>query len=175
MRAPRLAGLVLAASAAAACTSLPPPQTAWDPAAKFSGWKSYSWAIDPAEDKGVGSSIVDPRFVDEHVREAVESELSKKGYRRVEGDDADFRLDYHTQTGAVRSQDRFGAYTWWSGAVYAGSESRREATLTLDVRDRAMKLVWRGSITRLAGGSPEKISRAIKRAVAEILATFPPK
>ena len=165
--------VIAAAAATLACKSLPPAQAQWDPAADFSQLKTFAWSTDPNEDKGVGSSIVDPRWVNDHVQGAVDAELTKKGDRKV-NEGADFLLDYHTRPGAVLSQDRWGAYSWWSGAVYTGTETRREATLALDVRDRGMKLIWRGAVTKLAGTTPEAIDRDVKRAVSEVLAKFPP-
>ena len=165
---------VLAATAAAlACKSLPPAQAQWDPKADFSRLKTFAWSTDPKEDKGVGSSIVDPRWVNDHVQGAVDAELTKKGYRKV-AEGADFLLDYHTQPGAVLSQDRWGYYSWYSPAIYAGTVTRREATLAIDVRDKGMRLIWRGGVTKLAGSTPEKLDSQIKDAIAEVMAKFPP-
>jgi hypothetical protein len=174
MKALRLAA-VMAAAAVVACHSTPPPQAAWDHNVSFSGWKTFGWYADPQEDKGIGSAIVDTRFVDDHVKKDVTALLVKKGFHPAAADATpDFLLDYHTRANGIVSRDQYGVYTWWSLPTYIGSETYRERTLAIDIRDPAKKLVWRGWVSKFVGNSPEAIAKDIRRAVDQILGPFPP-
>jgi len=176
MKTLRLAAVLAAAAAAGlSCSSTPPPQAAWDHNVSFAGWKTFSWYADPQEDKGIGSAIVDTRFVDDHVKKEVTALLTKKGFQlAAEGAAPDFLVDYHTRANGIVSRDQYGVYSWWSLPTYVGSETYRERTLAIDVRDPARKLVWRGWVSRFVGNSPEAIAKDIRRAVDQIMAPFPP-
>jgi Domain of unknown function (DUF4136) len=174
MKPLRIALAPLCAALALACTHLPPPQSSWDHEANFANLKSFDWYADPAEDKTIGSAVVDTRFVDDHVKKDATATLQKKGYSPAAGGAADFYLDYHTRAAGVISRDKYGAYAWWGMPVYMGSQNYKEVILAIDVRDRDKKLIWRGWLTKIAGSSPEAIARQIEKAVDQILAMFPP-
>ena len=80
MKTFRLAAVLAVAAAGLACSSTPPPQASWDHNVSFAGWKTFAWYADPQEDKGIGSAIVDTRFVDDHVKKDVTALLVKKGF-----------------------------------------------------------------------------------------------
>jgi hypothetical protein len=164
----------LCATLTLACSSLPPPGSSYDHDANFSSLKTYGWYSDPAEDKTVGSSIVDTRFVEDHVKKNIVEILGKKGYRPAGDATPDFYTDYHTRVAAIVQQDQYGRYAWWAMPTYLGTQTYREGTLAVDVRDASKKLIWRGWVTKLYGKSPEAIAKNIRRAVEEILASFPP-
>ena len=164
----------LVALLALSCSSMPPPQSSWDHEADFSKLKTFGWYSDPAEDKTVGSSIVDTRFVEDHVKKEVSALLGKKGYRPAGDAAPDFYADYHTRVAAIVQQDQYGRYAWWAMPTYLGTQTYREGTLAIDVRDPSKKLIWRGWVTRLYGKSPEAIAKDIRRAVEQILDMFPP-
>ena len=166
--------LLLLAAIPLSCSPKPRPQSAYDHAASFSSLKNFDWYADPAEDKGVGAAVVDTRWVDEHVKAAVTAELEKKGLRPAAGAPPDFFVDYHTRAAGISQRDKYGAYTWWSPYTYVGSETRKQATLALDVRDAEKKLIWRGWITVTVGTSPEEIDRQVRKYVGELLSDFPP-
>ncbi len=175
MKTFRLAAVLAVAAAGLSCSSTPPPQASWDHNVSFAGWKTFGWYADPREDKGIGSAIVDTRFVDDHVKKDVTALLAKKGFRPAAEDAApDFLIDYHTRANGIVSRDQYGVYTWWSIPTYVGSETYRERTLAIDFRDPAKKLVWRGWVSKFVGNSPEAIAKDIRRAVEQILAPFPP-
>jgi len=175
MKTLRFALVIAVAIAGLSCSSTPPPQAAWDHNVSFAGWKTFGWYADPAEDKGIGSAIVDTRFVDDHVKKDVTANLAKKGFQPA-GEDAaaDFYVDYHTRANGIVSRDKYGLYTWWSIPTYMGSQTYKERTLALDIRDASKKLVWRGWVSKFVGTSPEAIAKDIRRAVDQILEPFPP-
>jgi len=169
----RLAVLLVAA-AAIACSKLPPPEFAYDKTASFANLKTFGWYEGKEFKYPRGGSVVDGRFIDEHVRKDVEAELTRKGYQKVGGGSPDFFVSYSTSADGIVDQDIYGAYSWWSPAVYVSTAYDRWATLTLDVRDSGKKLIWRGAISRTAGENPEKVGDAIQKAVGVLLTNFPP-
>ena len=176
----RLSILLLAAAAAATATgcSSPnkqPPTFAWDKTASFAGVKTFAWHDGPPFQFPRGGSIVDGRFVDEHVRRDVEAELARKGYRKVEGATPDIYVTYLTGAGGIVDHDVWGHYGWWSPyQVYMGSNVEKEGSLALDIRDATKKLLWRGVIVRVVGKNPEDFAETIDRAVRDLLKNFPP-
>ena len=174
MKSRKLSLLLLLAAFPLSCSPRPRPQSAYDHAASFSNLKTFDWYADPAEDKGVGGAVVDTRWVDEHVKAAVTEELGKKGLRPAKGAAPDFFVDYHTRAAGISQRDKYGMYTWWSPYTYVGSETRKQATLALDVRDAEKKLIWRAWITATVGTSPEEIYRQVRKSVGELLSDFPP-
>jgi len=156
------------------CTKLPPPEFAYDKNASFATLKTFAWYQGPEFKYPHGGSVVDGRFVDEHIRKDVEAELGKKGYRKEDGGSPDFFVSYSASADGIVDQDVYGVYTWWSPTIYVATAYDRLATLTLDVRDRSKKLVWRGAVSRTGGQNPEKVGEAIEKAVSLLLTNFPP-
>lgn len=177
MKISRLAALAALFSTALACAGKnPPPDFAYDRAASFANLQTYAWFDDPDWKMPGGGSIVDGRFVDEHVRQAVNENLQKKGLRLLESGDPSIYVAYHTDPGGVLSQDKWGVYSWWNMAYvgYAGTKYRKQGNLVLDIRDANKKLVWRGIRTAMLGTDPDGIARDIDKATALLLASFPP-
>lgn len=164
----------LALGAAAGCSKTPAPEFAWDKAASFANVRTFAWYDGPPFQYPHGGSIVDGRFIDEHVRRDVEAELARKGYRKEEGGAPDIFVTYHTSPDGIVSHDVWGQYDWWSPYVPMGSVTYAEGTLALDIRDGGKKLVWRGVVSRVVGNNPEKLAEAIERAVLDLLKNFPP-
>jgi hypothetical protein len=151
------------------------------PQADFSAYRSYAWmGEDPLirpRDSQVAVSALTVRLI----QEAVEAELSAKGYRRIDSAPmADFVVAF-----TVGARDRLeaesypmpyrGPWPWdwaWRGAdvqVY------REGTLSLDIFDgRSRQPVWHGwarkTVTQADESDPGPV---IARAVAKILRQFP--
>jgi hypothetical protein len=161
-------------AALAFCAGKPEITFAWDRAASFANLKTYAWYADPKFQMPHGGSIVDGRFVDERVREAVERDLAKKGYTKGREGSADLYVSYATSAEGVASQDKFGSYDWWTMTIYVGGKYQKKGSLTLDIRDRGQKLIWRGAKAAILGTNPEKVGRDIDDAVSDLLAKFPP-
>ncbi len=157
-----------------ACAGAPKLSFAWDHEARFDQMRVFAWYDDPTFQMPHGGSIVDGRFIDEHVRKAVEEHLREKGLERSADGSADIYVAYHAGTEGVVSQDRFGSYAWWSPTIYGGAKYRKEGSLVLDVRDGGKKLIWRGIITAIVGTNPDEVARDIDKAVGDLLARFPP-
>jgi hypothetical protein len=178
MKILRLATLAvfLCAGAFACGPKVPPPDFAYDHTANFTNLHTYAWFDDPNWKMPGGFSVVDGRFIDEHIRGAVNANLQKKGLRLVESGDADLYVIYHTDSAGVLSQDKWGVYTWWNMAYvgYAGTKWQKQGSLVLDIRGADKKLVWRGARTALLGSNPDALAKNIDSAVNLLLASFPP-
>jgi hypothetical protein len=173
----RTSAILLGLAVTFACAGKnPPPDFAYDHAASFANLKTYAWFEDPNWEFPQGNSIVDGRFVDEHIRKAVNETLTKKGFTLADASNATFTVSYHGGSAGVASQDKWGAYPWWNVYYvdYAGTKYRKKSTLTLDVRAADKKLIWRGVRTAMIGTNPEELAKDIDRAVSLLLAGFPP-
>lgn len=171
-----LALLALLAGASACAGTRPPPHFSWDAKQDFASIRTFAWYEDPSFKMPHGDSIVDGRFLDTHIRRAIEAGLEKKGYRKEPGPAADIFVAYHTGQSGVASHDEYGVYDWFAFPVYVyeGSEYEEERTLVIDIRDRGKKLIWRGAIRRLEGTNPEAVAREIDRTSGDLLSRFPP-
>ena len=170
-----LVSLAVAASVLAGCAGAPTYHYAFDPEFRFTKPSTYAWYEDPNFKMPGGSSIVDGKFVDENVRRAIDETLEKKGVKPAPpGAAPDIYVSYSTRPDGVASQDRFGAYSWWSGTIWAGTKYQKAGTLWIDIRDSSHKLIWRGLKTTLVGSNPDAMRRDIDRAVSELLAEYPP-
>src|SRR5215831_5088106 len=171
----RFAILLAVAAAEAACTAGKPSiQFAWDHTATFAGVKTFAWYDGPPFQYPHGGGMVDGRFIDEHVRKAVEKELGKKGYVKSGGGQPDIFVTYATSPDGVVSQDKWGAYDTWTNTIYITTQYEKEGTLVLDIRNSGMKLVWRGAYSGMIGRNPEQLADKIDSSVSTLLAKFPP-
>jgi len=169
-----LALLAAAALVAVACAGThPKPVYAWDKAANFSTMKDWAWYDDPTFKVPHGDAIIDGAFLDGHIRSAIEDALHKKGYEKVKSTNATMLVAYHTGDTGVGERDEFGNYEWWTGAVVA-TDWEKERTVTIDIRNKDRKLVWRGQIDRLEGSNPDGVARELNREVNTLLSHFPP-
>jgi hypothetical protein len=167
--------LTVAAALLTACAHTPQYHYAFDPAFRFTPPKTYAWYNDPNFKMPGGSSIADGRFVDENVRRAIDETMKKKGVAQAPpGTKPEIYVSYSTNAAGVVSQDRFGAYSWWSGTIWAGTKYQKEGTIYIDIRDSDEKLVWRGLKTALVATTTDGLRRDIERAVSELLADYPP-
>ena len=58
---------------------------------------------------------------------------------------------------------------------YEITDYEKSRTIAIDIRSPAHKLVWRGSIARLEGQSPEAVGRSLDHDVAVLMEHFLPK
>jgi hypothetical protein len=177
MRTLRASAILLCLAATLACAGKnPAPDFAYDHTASFANLKTYAWFEDPTWEFPQGNSIVDGRFVDQHIRQAVNDTLKKKGFAQADAGSASFLVSYHGGSAGVMSQDKWGVYQWWNTYYvdYAGTKYRKQSTLTLDVRGADKKLIWRGVRTAMIGTNPEELAKDIDRAVSLLLGEFPP-
>ncbi|MEW6684544.1 MAG: DUF4136 domain-containing protein [Nitrospirota bacterium] len=151
----------------------------YDPAFDFSRLKTYDWAPPPAD-----RSIDD--LTEKRLRSAVNSELQAKGYA-LSQDAPDFVIAMlvtteTTTAGSVGVGASVGIPVGRGTISVGGGKSepriKEEGTLVLDFRDaQSQSVIWKGSASAALhpSSSPEAQQDRIKRAVAELLAKFPPK
>src|SRR5262245_18053211 len=73
---------------ASGCAGKPTLQFASDPNARFDSLNTFAWFDDPSFVIPRGGSIVDGQFIDRHIREAVDRDLTKKGFSKAANEKA---------------------------------------------------------------------------------------
>ena len=163
--------------------------TDFNPEYDFTQLKTYAWLQTdkaPSGDTRINNDLTVAR-----VRNAVENSLEARGFVKVDGASADFKVSWH---GAIQRKlqvdtiDHFYS-PYGYGALYrdpfmSGTSMRTQTvreyevgTLIVDILDPLHhKLIWRGSGSdRLSGVSdPGKATQEIYEAVTAILKDFPP-
>jgi uncharacterized protein DUF4136 len=164
---------MLASMTLAACRGThPQPVYAFDPAASFSGMKTYAWYEPPGFQVPHGDSIIDGQFIDRTVRGAVDEALAKQGFQKVDGPNASMYVSYGTGDTRVTDQVKD-----WNRAVLTGYENdmyEKSRQVIIDIYNGSRILAWQGSITRLEGEDPEQAGREIRHEVDVLLSHFPP-
>jgi hypothetical protein len=147
----------------------------FDQQADFSGYQSYAWVTD--ELVLIGSGMGDPRIRNEdnerRIRAEVDAALAAKGLAKVDRDDADLIVAFVVGT---REQLRLegGGSTYSLLTSKDAASTYYQGSLSIDLFDAASRQqVWHGWVSKPleADTDPDEI---IKRAVARILAQFPP-
>lgn len=175
--------LVMVAACTAATT-----RTDHDPAADFSGYRTYTWVTDElmVQPRAATDPIVSP-LVQQRIHDAIDQALQAKGF--VEDENApDFgvaftvglrdkvRVDHWGSYGGFyRPYGRYGRYGGL-GARYDRpvAQNYTEGTLAIDVFDgETRRAVWNGSATKIVSESDERPAQ-IQEIVDAILADFPP-
>lgn len=165
--------VLVAAILAPACAGThPPPQYAWDPKQDFAPLRTYAWYDGANFHVPHGDSIIDGRFIDEHVRSAVDGAFAAKGFRKVDPASAAMFVSYGSGDTGVADQIKDPNMDWLTG--YADTMYEKERAVTINILDNSKKLIWRGSITRLEGENPAAAGREIDHEVGVLLGKFPP-
>jgi hypothetical protein len=165
--------LAAAALWAAACMGThPAPKYAWDPKADFAPLKSYAWYEGPGFKPAHGDSIIDGRFIDQHIRSAVEEALARKGFQKTDSASAGLLVSYSSGDTAVSDQVKDFDYAWLTGDEITMYEKSRMVAISM--RDSGKKLIWLGTITRLEGENPEAAGREIHHEIDVLMDHFPP-
>ncbi len=166
--------LVAGAVLALACAGThPAPTFSYDHTVNFAAMKTYAWYDGPGFRMPHGDSIVDGQFVDQHVREAVDRELERKGFQKVNPGNATILVSYKSGDTGTDAEDQNQTYEWLTGNP-GMTEYEKSRALTINFRNLSKKLVWTGSIQRLEGQNPGAVGREIDREVGELLSHFPP-
>jgi hypothetical protein len=164
MFARRLALVRLAALASllAACASSEAPNvsTTFDPLVPFPRQATYSW--DEAANQLPDDSRIDRSEIDGIIREAVDAEMSARGYRPVApGAAANYRLSYD-----------LAIHTW-----LAADNSRSVGSLSLWLSEAASRRrVWMGYVRAeiyVGLSRPDRVAR-LREAIGRMLEKFPP-
>lgn len=159
------------------------PAVAFDPRFDFAGLRTYDWAAKQAE-TGVDLAY---DVVDRAVKQAVEEHMARAGYTRT-GDNPSFLLNYWVGAEEVSQitdvsyyGPGWGAY-WafgWYGPDGLNVSQYEPGSITIDAIsvEPGVGLIWRGIAAAQVDieSSPQRIERAIRDTVGDILADFPPE
>lgn len=114
-------------------------------------------------------------LIGQRVQDAIQQELTKKGYQQVTNPSmADFTVQY-----TIGAQDRIEINNyrngpgWWGGGVDA--HQYREGSLAVNIFDaRTNRAVWHGWANKVVGKEMEQSSeQPIREAIAAAFAKFP--
>jgi hypothetical protein len=171
---------VILAGLACGCSSIS-VATDYEPSFDFTELETFAWLPEPP--RPAGHALIDSPLFGARVREAVNAELARRGYRKAELADADFLLQYYASTKTVTKIDTVHRYHYgrrWHGTGYTDTTVREydRGSLVLDIVDaESRELVWRGvGEARLyENRTPEERSERMREAVESILDEFPPR
>ncbi len=117
-------------------------ETEYDPEASLTQLSTYDWVYQEADQEAYasGDPALDSPLLRRHIRDAVEGELGKMGYRKVESDTPDLRIAYSVIAeerlrsdgygyggsgfGYGRYGSRYGPYGYGGPYGYRGSSYR---------------------------------------------------
>jgi hypothetical protein len=183
----RLSSLVFAFVLLASFASAQDVSYNFDQKADFTKFKTYKWV-----------AVKDGEQLDEltakMVVQAIETQLTAKGLKKVESGDADLLVAYQvaiTKEKEVTSfSSGYGMGPGWGGRWYGGygaygggvstttSATIFIGSLALDIYDSAAKtLAWRGLASKQVDtkASPEKRQKNQDKGMAKLLKNYPPK
>jgi hypothetical protein len=143
----------------------------------FGGLQSWDWVASPGQVQGAAGAR--SPLVEARIRDAIERELSAKGYRRVEGGEPDFRVAYHGGSNEkldVRTTYDYYGYRWRTAVATTDVREYTEGTLLIDVVDGVRKeLVWRGiGVAEVYADNPQEVTEQVNKVVSDVLKGFPP-
>ena len=179
MRAPALPAALLSLLLLGACNSYHVTYD-YDVTASYGRYKTFDYYTSK---KGTGGTT---SLMDKRVRAAVEKELRAKGFSMETKADPDFLVTYYpiVQERKVRSTVHVGwgwGYRPFRGGIGTSSTRVRkyqEGTIVIEIVDfKSNQMVWQGAAAGALTGleNPEDANEVVAKAVADILARFPPK
>lgn len=154
-----------------------------DAAANFSNLKTYAWV--PRAKRDPILTRINDEFVESRTQQAVNGQLTAKGYKMQTSGTPDFLVSYYASvTEKLRVSTNYDVYSEASGSLgsqsYVGSRAHEfdQGLLVVDIVDAGTKkLMWRGTAkdaVDLSWGEQKKAAR-IDEAVQKLLSKFPPK
>lgn len=165
----------------------------YDTAADFASLNRYAWMPDD-EDAAAGGQVENSELINRRIREAVNTTLVARGYRKTTGANADFLVGYQYKVREKtdrRDRSRtgvgFGVGTGSHGSfgsigigIGLGGRDREydEGVLTIDVvTPDGKKLIWRGMAEQrlVWNNDPRKTTERINKVVRAVLEQFPPR
>ena len=155
-----------------------------DPGVDTTRYKTYRWAEHP-DSRGVDPVIL------KHLGQAFDSELSKKGLQRVNGDTSDLVIVFQIARGQEKLLTTFtndyGYGPGWRQVWYTtggGAQNTMPAQskidsgqVVLDMYDTSTKhLVWRGMVSKTLDSNvkPEEQKKNIDKAAEKLMEKYPP-
>jgi hypothetical protein len=163
------------------CSSLN-VSTDWDRENDFSRYKTFSFY------KGndiESDALAENPLIKKRVISSLGRVLKAKGFKKVEGSDADIIIAPHASTSEkinITNTNYYGGYGWYS--PWWGGYSNRvdisyytEGSLVIDIADAKTKeFIWRGIGTKVLReySNQEDRKKALDEIVSKILEDFPP-
>lgn len=144
------------------------------PGTNFAKYHTYKWVE-------ISGSPQLNQIQDAEVKQAVDTQLSAKGFTKTTDEKADMYVGYQTAVDKEKEWDAYGMggrWGWGGGMATATSSTIAVGSLALDFYDPAVKqLIWRGEATKTLNpsGNQEKNMKNLDKAMAKLLKNFPPK
>ncbi len=104
----------LAVFALAGCATLQ-VETDYDPELSLTQFSTYDWVDQEAYADATGDPALDSPLLKRHIRDAVERELGRMGYRKVTSDTPDFRIAY-----SMTAEEKLRSYGSYGYGGYGG-------------------------------------------------------
>ncbi len=156
----------------------------YDQKADFTKFKTYKWVTIPGGEQP-------DELTAKMIVQAIETQLTAKGLKKVEGGEADLLVGYQVAVTKEKEVTSYGTgYGYgpgWGGRYYGGYGGGVTSTTTatifigslaLDMYDAAAKtLAWRGLASKQIDtkASPEKRQKNLDKGMQKLLKNFPPK
>ena len=149
-------------------------KTDYMPGTDFTKFHTYKWVTIPGGQHP-------NQIVDEQIKQAVDTQLAKKGLTKTTEDTADLLVGYQVAVDQEKQWNAYGTgggWGWGGGMATATSSTIDVGTLVLDLYDPSTKkLVWTGRAGKTINPSsnPEKNQERLDKAMEKLLKDFPPK
>lgn len=167
------------------CASTIETYSDYDRGAAFSEYDTFAWISEhPMVSSPKQAAATNP-FMETRIQDAIQNELTLRGYRLVASDDdADFVVSFSVGGRKEMSVESYPvAYRnrWTWGGAYIGDsvsvESTTEGVLAIDLFDAETKApIWHGVAKKNLTAAEEKLRGSIiQDSVAAVLAEFPPQ
>jgi hypothetical protein len=129
------------------------------PGTNFSKYHSYKWISIP-------ENVHPSQIVDQEIKQAIDAQLSAKGFSKTDDDKADLYLGYQCSIDQEKQWNGFGGGRF-GGMGQVTSSTIQNGTLAVDFYDPSNKqLVWRGQAEKTlnpSGNQEVEIRRRICR------------
>jgi hypothetical protein len=139
------------------------------PGTNFSKYHTYKWIT-------LQENVHPNQIVDQEIKQAIDAQLSAKGFTITTGDKADLYVGYQCSVDQERQWNGFGGFRF-GGMGTVTSSTIQNGTLVVDFYDPADKqLVWSGQAAKTLNpsGNQQKDMQRLSQAMAKLLKNFPP-
>ncbi|HYP71098.1 MAG TPA: DUF4136 domain-containing protein [Variovorax sp.] len=164
-------GALAAAALLVGCSS-PTVKTDFDPNARFSSYRTYTWIAQPTG----GSPLMQQRIVD-----GIDAKLKAKGWQPAP--DGDVRVAAHVTTQERQDYTTYYntvGYGWGWGGMGPGMATTTAytyevGTLVVDMFDaKTKRAIWRGNATATTPENSDKVPQLLQTSLDKMFADFPP-
>jgi hypothetical protein len=183
----RLASAFMLTVVACSLTCAQDVRTNYRPGTDFSKYHTYKW-VD--EIKGAPSVGIHPdQILDSQIKQAIDAQMTAKGFGKADGDKADLLLGYEI---AIHQEKQLnGTASGWGGGPWGGwgpgglesvsgtanTSTINVGTLVLSIYDPAAKqLVWIGAAQHTIDPpkKQDKNQKNLNKGAQKLLKEFPP-